>query len=129
MNIVLLISFGALALIAVGLIFFSVMHFRLRKNLFSLIDIVSQLQQETRILRQADLTFGVRSDNIENEFLQLKKQVDVREKQDAIPSAYTQAMKMVEMGANMKDITQTCHLSSAEAKLLLNIKSFAAEHG
>jgi Protein of unknown function (DUF2802) len=39
-------------------------------------------------------------------------------------SAYQQAIKMVEMGAGLGDITESCHLTRAEAELLLNLHQY-----
>lgn len=39
-------------------------------------------------------------------------------------SAYKQALKMVEIGANLEDIISTCSLTRAEVQLLMNLKRF-----
>jgi len=83
-----------------------------------------QILQDHPMLINADLIFSRQLAEINRQLISMDNQLQNLENQRDNDGGYQHALKILEMGGNREEIVGSCHLSSAEADLLMNLQAY-----
>jgi len=81
-------------------------------------------RKEINLFRSADLQLGKSIADLIELVKKLEARQDKLEMKLMNQGGYNQGLKILEMGGDIKDIIDTCHLSKAEAELLCNLHDY-----
>lgn len=116
--------------IIVGVLFLGLMlHYRkhfadLRQQLAALSNEVKQYQHHHSLLVNADLVFAKQLTEINRQFVSMDNQLQALENKRDNDGSYQHALRILEMGGDKEEIIGSCHLSNAEAELLMNLNAY-----
>lgn len=77
-------------------------------------------------LLMADLNFSKKMKEMDQLLLNLEQKLQSLENKRENDGGYQHALKILEMGGSKDEIMQSCHLTSAEAELLINLHGYRA---
>jgi septal ring factor EnvC (AmiA/AmiB activator) len=102
-----------------------------RKNILSLEEKytgleknLAQMIKDHPILVNADLQFAKQLREINRQLVSMDNQLQDLENKRDNDGGYQHALHILEMGGNKEEIIDSCHLSSAEAELLMNLQAY-----
>lgn len=84
---------------------------------------LEQVEALSKASASALISLGTAQQNMEKRLLQGMRQQQAREGRDARSLTYTQANRLIRMGADPDDLVRSCGLSQAEARLVSLIAS------
>ena len=96
----------------------------LEEKLNSLEQITSQIQRDHPILVNADLIFAKQLREINKQLISMDNQLQDLENKRDNDGGYQHALRILEMGGDRDEIVSSCHLSNAEAELLMNLQAY-----
>lgn len=96
------------------------------KRLHALSQAMAQHQLEQSAVVNADLVFAKKLAEINNQLVSMDNQLQSLETKRDNDGGYQHALKILEMGGNKDEIISSCHLSNAEAELLMNLHAYRA---
>lgn len=104
-----------------------------RKQILSLQDKIGSLEQSINqinrdhpVLINADLVFAKQLKEINNQLNSMDNQLQNLENIRDNDGGYQHAIRILEMGGNREEIVNSCHLSNAEAELIMNLQAYRA---
>ncbi|KTD16495.1 DUF2802 domain-containing protein [Legionella jordanis] len=112
--------------IAVMMLRFNSLKKRVSQQLNEVLGELRQLQRNHNLLMNADLSFAKQLAEANRQILSLDKQVQSLENKRENDGAYQHALRILEMGGDKEEIISSCHLSNAEAELLMNLHAYRA---
>ena len=83
-----------------------------------------QFELEKQTLLNADLRFNEQLKEIHEQILSLDKQIQANNNIRDNDGGYQHALKILSMGGTKEEIMSSCHLSNAEAELLMNLDAY-----
>lgn len=83
-----------------------------------------QFESEKQTLLNADLRFNQQIKEIHQQILSLDKQIQSNSNIRENDGGYQHALKILSMGGSKEEIMASCHLSNAEAELLMNLNAY-----
>ncbi|CDZ78570.1 hypothetical protein BN59_02880 [Legionella massiliensis] len=89
----------------------------------------SEMQEDQlrhKLLVNADLGFAKQIAEINRQLISMDNQLQALENKRDNDGGYQHALKILEMGGSKEEIINSCHLSQAEAELLLNLHAYQA---
>lgn len=86
----------------------------------------SKYALEQSALVNADLRFAKQVADINRQLVSMENQLQALETKRNNDGGYQHALRILEMGGNKEEIVQSCHLSNAEAELLMNLHAYRA---
>lgn len=96
----------------------------LGNNLECVTRTVHELTKEHPVLINADLFFSRQLRDINGQLVSMDNQLQGLENKRDNDGAYQHALRILEMGGDRDEIISSCHLSSAEADLLMNLQAY-----
>ncbi|KTD47228.1 hypothetical protein Lrub_2150 [Legionella rubrilucens] len=96
------------------------------KRLKTLSQAMDQHQLEQAAVVNADLVFAKKLAEINSQLVSMDNQLQSLETKRDNDGGYQHALKILEMGGNKDEIISSCHLSNAEAELLMNLHAYRA---
>lgn len=85
---------------------------------------LDEVQKNHPVLINADLLFSKQLKDINSQLVSMDNQIQNLENKRANDGGYQHALRILEMGGNKDEIIDSCHLSNAEADLLLNLQAY-----
>ncbi|CAM3031397.1 DUF2802 domain-containing protein [Legionella worsleiensis] len=85
-----------------------------------------QLLRDYPVLINADLVFSKQLKEINAQLISMDNQLQNLENIRDNDGGYQHALRILEMGGNQEEIVNSCHLSNAEAELLMNLQAYRA---
>lgn len=98
----------------------------IEKKLDNLNEAIHQHQLEQSAVVNADLVFAKKLAEINRQLVSMDNQLQSLETKRDNDGGYQHALKILEMGGNKDEIVSSCHLSNAEAELLMNLNAYRA---
>lgn len=83
-----------------------------------------QVVRDHPVLINADLHFAKQLKEINNQLISMDNQLQDLENKRDNDGGYQHALRILEMGGNRDEIVNSCHLSNAEAELLMNLQAY-----
>lgn len=121
-----ILSFNVIIFLFIGNFLFSQ-----RKQIIGLLEKISSLEQLTAeiqkdhpVLINADLIFAKQLREINGQLISMDNQLQDLENQRDNDGGYQHALRILEMGGDRDEIVSSCHLSNAEAELLMNLQAY-----
>ncbi|WP_367605684.1 DUF2802 domain-containing protein [Legionella sp. W05-934-2] len=96
----------------------------LNKRLEANQESLRQFALEKQTLLNADLRFNQQLKEIHQQILSLDKQIQANGNIRNNDGGYQHALKILSMGGTKEEIMNSCHLSNAEAELLMNLNAY-----
>ncbi|KTC85747.1 DUF2802 domain-containing protein [Legionella drozanskii] len=125
MSIILSIGGLLLALLSLkALITYHRMFMKMARQVKELNTELEQLQVNHNLLVNADLGFGKQITEINRQLISMDNQLQALENKRDNDGGYQHALRILEMGGNKDEIIDSCHLSNAEAELLMNLQAY-----
>mgnify|MGYP000544127000 CR=1 FL=1 len=126
-----MIIFSSLSLLlAIALLTISLQHrksiAKLKQQVKALINEVEDYQEKHRLVVNADLGFVKEIAEINRMLISMDKQLQSLENKRDNDGGYQHALRILEMGGDKEEIISNCHLSNAEAELLMNLNAYRA---
>lgn len=87
---------------------------------------MDQIVKDHPLLINADLYFSKQLREINAQLVSMDNQIQELENKRDNDGGYQHALRILEMGGNKEEIVENCHLSSAEAELLMNLHAYRA---
>nr|WP_238583675.1 DUF2802 domain-containing protein [Legionella jamestowniensis] len=97
---------------------------RVNEQLKALSQELKQLQRSHTVLVNADLSFAKQIAEINRLFVSMDNQLQALENKRDNDGGYQHALRILEMGGDKEEIITSCHLSNAEAELLMNLHAY-----
>lgn len=116
--------------IIIGVFFLGfILHYRkhladLREQLAALSNEITQYHHHHSLLVNADLMFAKQLNEINRQFVSMDNQLQALENKRDNDGSYQHALRILEMGGDKEEIISSCHLSNAEAELLMNLNAY-----
>lgn len=85
---------------------------------------IQQIIKDHPVLISADLKFAKQLREIHSQLVSMDNQLQELENIRANDGGYQHALRILEMGGDKNEIIDSCHLSSAEAELLMNLQAY-----
>lgn len=85
---------------------------------------IGQVIKDHPILVKADLAFSKQLREINSQLISMDTQMQDLENVRDNDGGYQHALRILEMGGNREEIIENCHLSYAEAELLINLQAY-----
>lgn len=85
---------------------------------------VSQIAKDHPVLIHADLLFSRQLRELNSQFVSMDNQLQELENKRDNDGGYQHALRILEMGGDRDEIMSSCHLSNAEAELLMNLQAY-----
>jgi hypothetical protein len=85
---------------------------------------IEQINKDYPLLVNADLVFAKQLREINVQLVSMDNQIQDLENKRDNDGGYQHALRILEMGGNREEIIDNCHLSSAEAELLMNLQAY-----
>ncbi|PWY56364.1 DUF2802 domain-containing protein [Legionella qingyii] len=86
--------------------------------------LIEQITKDHPVLIHADLLFSKQLKEINTQLISMDNQIQDLENKRANDGGYRHALRILEMGGNRDEIVESCHLSPAEADLLMNLQAY-----
>ncbi|VEG90658.1 DUF2802 domain-containing protein [Legionella spiritensis] len=86
--------------------------------------LLGQHQLEQSAVVNADLVFARQLADINRQLISMDNQLQSLETKRHNDGGYQHALRILEMGGNKEEIVDSCHLSNAEAELLVNLHAY-----
>lgn len=86
--------------------------------------LIDQITKDHPVLIHADLLFSKQLKEINNQLISMDNQIQDLENKRDNDGGYRHALRILEMGGNRDEIVESCHLSLAEADLLMNLQAY-----
>lgn len=83
-----------------------------------------QIVKDHSVLINADLLFARQMKEINAQLISMDYQIQGLENKRGNDGGYQHALRILEMGGDREEIMNSCHLSSAEADLLINLQAY-----
>ena len=83
-----------------------------------------QIEKDHPVLIHADLLFAKQLKEITAQLVSMDNQLQGLENKRDNDGGYQHALRILEMGGNRDEIVESCHLSPAEAELLMNLQAY-----
>lgn len=83
-----------------------------------------QLLKDYHLLVNADLLFARQLREVNAQLVSMDNQLQALENQRENDGGYQHALRILEMGGDKKEIIESCHLSNAEAELLVSLEAY-----
>ena len=119
------------SLVCISTILFTILFWRLKQQVRTLHkrveatqETLRQFDQEKQTLLNADLRFNQQLKDIHQQILNLDKQIQANNNIRDNDGGYQHALKILSMGGTKEEIVASCHLSNAEAELLMNLDAY-----
>lgn len=87
---------------------------------------IIQITREHPVLINADLVFAKQLKEINSQLISMDNQLQNLENIRDNDGGYQHALRILEMGGNREEIVNSCHLSNAEAELIMNLQAYRA---
>lgn len=85
-----------------------------------------QIVRDHPVLINADLLFSKQLKEINEQLISMDNQLQNLENIRDNDGGYQHALRILEMGGDRDEIVNSCHLSNAEAELLMNLQAYRA---
>jgi hypothetical protein len=85
---------------------------------------IEQIIKDHPVLISADLRFAKQLREINSQLVSMDNQLQDLENKRDNDGGYQHALRILEMGGNKDEIVESCHLSNAEAELLMNLQAY-----
>ena len=85
---------------------------------------LEQIVKDHPLFIKADLLFAKQLREINSQLVSMDNQMQELEHKRDNDGGYQHALRILEMGGNRDEIIDSCHLSSAEAELLMNLQAY-----
>lgn len=85
---------------------------------------LDQQKVSHRLLINADLGFAKQLAEFNRQFISMDNQLQTLENKRDNDGGYQHALRILAMGGDKEEIMKSCHLSSAEAELLINLNAY-----
>lgn len=85
---------------------------------------IGHIIKDHPVLINADLKFSKQLREINSQLVSMDNQLQNLENIRENDGGYQHALRILEMGGNKEEIIDSCHLSSAEAELLMNLQAY-----
>lgn len=85
---------------------------------------IEQITRDHPILINADLLFAKQIREINRQLVSMDNQLQDLENKRDNDGGYQHALRILEMGGDREEIMNSCHLSNAEAELLMNLQAY-----
>lgn len=86
--------------------------------------LIDQITKDHPMLIHADLLFAKQLKEINTQLISMDNQIQDLENKRDNDGGYRHALRILEMGGNRDEIVDSCHLSPAEADLLMNLQAY-----
>ncbi|MCE0723425.1 MULTISPECIES: DUF2802 domain-containing protein [Legionella] len=86
--------------------------------------LIDQITKDHPVLIHADLLFSKQLKEINTQLISMDNQIQDLENKRDNDGGYRHALRILEMGGNRDEIVESCHLSLAEAELLMNLQAY-----
>ena len=96
----------------------------LREKMGSLEHSMEQVVKDHPVLVNADLVFAKQIREINAQLISMDNQLQDLENKRDNDGGYQHALRILEMGGDRDEIVSSCHLSNAEAELLMNLHAY-----
>ncbi|MFC3907976.1 DUF2802 domain-containing protein [Legionella dresdenensis] len=83
-----------------------------------------QYEMEQSALVHADLIFSKQLNEINRQLISMDNQLQSLENKRQNDGGYQHAIRILEMGGTKEEIMESCHLSNAEAELIMNLNAY-----
>lgn len=83
-----------------------------------------QIMKDHPVLINADLLFAKQLREINAQLVSMDNQLQDLENKRDNDGGYQHALRILEMGGDRDEIVSSCHLSNAEAELLMNLQAY-----
>jgi hypothetical protein len=84
----------------------------------------NQINKDHPMLINADLFFSKQIQEITQQLISMDNQIQELANVRQNDGAYEHALRILEMGGSREEIVNSCHLSNAEADLLMNLQAY-----
>ncbi|BCA95852.1 hypothetical protein TUM19329_22130 [Legionella antarctica] len=95
-----------------------------QEKLDSLDQLTTQILKDHPVLINADLLFSKQLREINKQLISMDNQLQDLENKRDNDGGYQHALRILEMGGDQEEIVASCHLSNAEAELLINLHAY-----
>lgn len=119
--------------LAAMMVMLSLAYRRLAKQLVVQDNVLQKLQQqlaqyakEQNILVNADLSFSKQMSELNRHLISLESELQGMVTKRDNDGGYQHALRILAMGGDKIEIMENCHLSHAEAELLMNLNAYRA---
>lgn len=124
-----IVVYCVISVILLGyLMYESVMRHRamleLREKIEQLEQSMQRVTQDHPMLVNADLIFSRQLKDINAQLVSMDNQIQSLENKRDNDGGYQHALRILEMGGDKAEIMKSCHLSNAEADLLINLHAY-----
>lgn len=122
-----IVTLGFIALTSTVAVLFMYQQKRiqaLHDNLGKLALTIQKYQTEQSALVNADLVFAKQMAEINRQLISIENQLQSQVNKRDNDGGYQHALKILEMGGDKTEIVDSCHLSNAEAELLMNLHAY-----
>lgn len=96
----------------------------LRQKVGEITKELKQCQRNHTLLINADLVFAKQVAEINRQLVSMDNQLQALENKRDNDGGYQHALRILEMGGDKEEIISSCHLSNAEAELLMNLHAY-----
>jgi hypothetical protein len=86
--------------------------------------LVAQAMKDYPLFIKADLSFAQQIRDINSQLVSMDNQLQELENKRDNDGGYQHALRILEMGGSKTEIIESCHLSQAEAELLVNLQTY-----
>lgn len=97
---------------------------KLQDKINSLEKLTVQIVKDHPMLINADLLFAKQLNEINQQLISMDNQLQELENTRHNDGSYQHALRILEMGGTREEIVNNCHLSNAEADLLMNLQAY-----
>lgn len=98
----------------------------LQKKTNELDAMMGKHQMEQAAVVNADLIFAKQLAEINRQLVSMENQLQSQGAKRSNDGGYQHALRILEMGGSKEEIVSSCHLSNAEAELLMNLHAYRA---
>jgi|GEM_PF-2572994 len=118
--------------IVVSLVFAGILYnqrkqlIALNKQLKTVAKSQEQHKNEQSALVHADLIFAKQLTEINRQLVSMDNQLQSLGNKRDNDGGYQHALRILQMGGDKEEIMKSCHLSNAEAELLINLNAYSA---
>lgn len=121
---VLVLAFFSISVVSAFSYYFHKQNSFLKRKLEKFEQQLSHLQNEKESFIKADLVFVKQLQEINHQLISMDNQLQGLTVQRDNDGGYQHALRILDMGGNKEEIMNSCHLSSAEAELLMNLNAY-----
>lgn len=97
---------------------------RIKAQCANLEKLLAQALKDYPLFIKADLAFAQQIREINSQLVSMDNQLQDLENKRDNDGGYQHALRILEMGGSKDEIVESCHLSQAEAELLMNLQSY-----